>query len=330
MSASAVLGCGAHRPARVVTNDELAADLGATPAQLLEATGVGLRHRAEPGQGPSDLATVAARDALEQAGAGPGDVDFIVFATVTPDMAFPGPGCFLQDKLGCGTVGALDVRAQCAGFVYALATADRFVRAGKARRVLVCAADVHSSGLDYTPRGVAATPYFGDGAGVVFLGDGSEGGVLATVLHNDPTDYRRFWCEFPSSRHHPARMQRPQYEAGLHHYVLDAPAMAAQAEEALQATLVEVLGVAGVARDAVALHLVHYLDHRVARRAAERAGLPADRVVATAAAAGHVATGGIPIALAEAMRDGRVGRGDLVSCVAFGAGMASGGAVLRL
>jgi 3-oxoacyl-[acyl-carrier-protein] synthase-3 len=245
-------------------------------------------------------------------------------------MAFPGPGCFLQDKLGCDTVGALDLRAQCAGFVYALATADRFVRAGKARRVLVCAADVHSSGLDYTPRGAAVTPYFGDGAGVLFLGAGPEAGVLATVLHNDPTDYRRFWCEFPSSRHHPARMQRAHYEAGLHYYVLDAAAMADQAEAVLPAVLAEVLGTAGVTRDAVALHVVHYLDHRVASRAAERAGLPAERVVVPAATGGHVATAGIPIAVTEAVRAGRVGRGDLVSCVAFGAGMASGGAVLRL
>jgi 3-oxoacyl-[acyl-carrier-protein] synthase-3 len=330
MPASVVLGCGAHRPARVVSNDELAAELGTTPAEMLATTGVGMRHRAEPGQGPSDLATLAARDALASAGAEPGDVDLIVFATVTPDMAFPGPGCFLQDKLGCDTVGALDLRAQCAGFVYALATADRFVRAGKARRVLVCAAEVHSSGLDYSPRGAAVTPFFGDGAGVLLLGDGPAAGVLATVLHNDPTDYRRFWCEFPSSRHHPARMQRAQYEAGQHYYVLDAAAMATQAEETLPVRMDEVLAAAGVTRDAVALHVVHYLDHRVASRAAERAGLPADRVVVPAASGGHVATAGIPMALTEAMRDGRVGRGDLVTCVAFGAGMASGGAVVRL
>ena len=330
MPASVVLGVGAHRPARLVTNDELSAALGSTPARILEATGVEIRHRAEPGHGPSDLATLAARVALERAGAQPGDVDLIVFATVTPDMAFPGAGCFLQDKLGCAPVGALDVRAQCAGFVYALATADRFVRSGKARRALVCAGEVHSSGLDYTPRGAAVTPWFGDGAGVVLLGDGAEPGVLATVLHNDPTEYRRFWCEFPSSRHHPARMQRAQYEAGLHYYVLDPEAMAGQAEDTLVATLDEVLAAAGVAGDDVALHLVHYLDHRVARRAAERAGLPDDRVVATAAAAGHVSTAGIPIALAEAIEAGRVGQGDLVACVAFGAGMASGGAVMRL
>src|SRR5207247_30517 len=168
----------------------------------------------------------------------PADVDLIVFATMTPDVAFPGSGCYLQNKLGCRTVGALDVRAQCAGFLFALATADRFVRAGAAGRVLVACAEVHSTALDYTPRAAAVTPYFGDGAGVLVLG--------------------------------------------------------------------------------------------AAREPAEAARRPRERVVATAEAAGHIAAAGIPIALADAVAAGRVGKGDLVCGVAFGAGMSWGGGLLRL
>src|SRR4030095_12790434 len=139
----------------------------------------------------------AAARAHDAAGRVPTDVDLIVFATMTPDIAFPGSGCFLQDKLGCDTVGAIDTRAQCAGFVFALATADRFVRAGPAREALGGGAEVHSTALDPTPRAAAITPRFGDGAGAILLGAAETPGVLATVLHSDPTDFERFWGEFP-------------------------------------------------------------------------------------------------------------------------------------
>jgi len=313
--ASAVLGCGRHLPARAVTNEELARDLGASGARLAELTGVTRRHHADDGHGPSDLAREAALAALAGAGLAPADVDLIVFATMTPDVAFPGSGCYLQDKLGCRTVGALDVRAQCAGFLFALATADRFVRAGAAGRVLVACAEVHSTALDYTPRAAAVTPYFGDGAGALVLGAAPEPGVLAAVLHSDPDGLERFWCEF---------------RAGRHYYQLDPGAVHPQARAALAGAAHEVLERAGVPADRVALFLVHYLDARVAREAAEAARLPRERVVATAEAAGHIAAAGIPIALADALAAGRVGKGDLVCGLAFGAGMSWGGGLLRL
>ena len=330
MPASALLGCGRHLPPRTVTSEELSADLGGSGAAITERSGIARRHHAEAGLGPSDLARAAAVAALADAGLEPADVDLIVFATMTPDIAFPGSGCFLQHKLGCRTVGALDVRAQCAGFLFALATADRFVRAGGAERVLVAGAEIHSTALDYSPRGQAVTPYFGDGAGVVVLGPAEHPALLATVLQSDPTDLERFWCEFPASRNFPARMTREAFDAGRHFYQLDAAALHPVAEETLAGVTREVLERAGVPADRVALFLMHYLDPRVARRAAERGGLPADRTVATAEAAGHIAAGGIPIALADALATGRVGRGDLVCCAAFGAGMSSAGVLLRL
>ena len=330
MPASAVLGCGRHLPARKVTSDELGRDLGAPGAELTERTGVAVRHYAEPGVGPSDLARDAGAAALAAAGLEPADVDLIVFATMTPDVAFPGSGCFLQHKLGCGTVGAIDVRAQCAGFLFALATADRFVRAGSAGRVLVACAEVHSTALEFAPRAAAITPRFGDGAGAVVVGARPEPGLLATVLHSDPTDLEQWWCEFPASRHYPARMTRAAFDAGRHYYQLDADALRPRAEAALAGVTAEVLERADVPADRVALFLVHYLDPRVARAAAARAGLPAERVVATAESAGHVGAAGIPIALADALAAGRIRTGDLVCCTAFGAGMSWGAILLRV
>jgi 3-oxoacyl-[acyl-carrier-protein] synthase-3 len=328
--ASVVLGCGAAIPERAVTNDELAVALDVPASAIADRTGVARRYYVEPGTGPSDIGRDAAANALAAAGAAPEDVDLIVFATMTPDVAFPGSGCFLQDKLGCRTIGAVDARAQCAGFLFALSTANQFVRAGAATRALVVGAEVHSTALDTSRRAADVTPRFGDGAGALLLGAGDAPGVVATVLHTDPTDFERFWCEFPSSRHYPARMELQHLERGLHYYVLDAAALARQAEPALVAVAGEVLAKAGLAPRAVDLCIAHYLDPRVARRAAERAGFAPDRIVVPGDGLGHVAAGGIPIALAEAMRAGRVGRGAIVCCLAFGAGISWAGAVIRL
>lgn len=330
MPRSVVLGCGAALPPRLVTNDELARLLDVPPSAIGERTGVTRRHWVAAGLGPSDIGRDASMAALEAAGLGPDDVDLIVFATMTPDIAFPGSGCFLQDKLGCRTVGALDTRAMDTGFLFALATGDRFVRAGAAERVLVVGAEVHSTALDRSPHGGLVTPRFGDGAGAVLLGAADTPGVLATVLHTDATDYRRYWCEFPSSRNYPARMELKHYEQGRHFYVLDAPALDRQAEPVLAQTIGEVLAAAQLGVPAVDLCIVHYLDPRVARRAASAAGVPDDRVVAPAETFGHVAGAGIPMALDDAIRTGRVGKGAVVCCVAFGAGISWAGAVIRL
>jgi 3-oxoacyl-[acyl-carrier-protein] synthase-3 len=174
------------------------------------------------------------------------------------------------------------------------------------------------------------TAAFGDGAGAVVLGEAARPGVLATVLHSDPTDLERFWCEFPASRHFPARMEMKHFEAGLHYYRLAAERVHPQAERALVDVVGEALAKADVAPDAVARFLIHYVDPRVARRAGERLGLRDDRVVATAESAGHIAAGGLPIALSGMREDGSVGRGDVVCCAAFGAGMSWGASVLRL
>jgi 3-oxoacyl-[acyl-carrier-protein] synthase-3 len=330
VAASVVLGCGAALPPRTVTNEELAATLDLPAGAIAERTGITRRRWVEPGIAPSDLGRDAALEALASAGRTPADVDLIVFATMTPDIAFPGSGCFLQDKLGCDTVGAIDTRAQCAGFLFALATADRFVRAGASRQALVVGAEVHSTALDPTPRAASITPRFGDGAGAILLGAAETPGVVATVLHSDPTHFERFWCEFPSSRHSPARMELEQLERGQHYYVLDAPALDREAEPVLTATVGEVLAQASLRPADVDLCIAHYLDPRVARRAVAASGITGDRIVATAEAYGHVAGGGIPIALAEAVRAGRVGPGSIVCCVAFGAGISWAGAVIRL
>jgi 3-oxoacyl-[acyl-carrier-protein] synthase-3 len=325
-----VVGWGRTLPPRVVANEELAPALGTSASAIAERTGISRRHFVEPGVGPSDLAREASLLALGAAGLGPEAVDLIVFATMTPDIAFPGSGCFLQDKLGCRTVGALDVRAQCAGFLFALVTADRYVRSGKAARVLVAGAEVYSTALEMAPRAAAVTPVFGDGAGVAIVAAAERPGVLGAALHSDPAGLERFWCEFPASRHRPARMDLEHFHAGDHFYRLDAERVHPQAERALAGAMREALERASIPLERIVLHVVHYFDPRVARRAIAAEGVPEARILATAETAGHVGAAGIPITIADALASGRVGRGDLVCCSAFGAGMSWGAAILEL
>ena len=220
---AAILGLGHHLPAEVET--------------------VGVRRPiAVNPVGPSTLAVPAAHDALARAGLSAETVDFIVFATMTPDVTFPGAGCFFQDQMGCGTVGALDIRAQCAGFVFGLVIADQFVQAGVYERILVIGAEVHSSGLDYSERGARVSALYGDGAGAAVLGKGDgTRGLRGAAIHTDGRQHQRFWCEYPASRQHPMRITAQNFHEGRHFITMDTDAVRRFGEESLPAVIGEAL-----------------------------------------------------------------------------------------
>jgi 3-oxoacyl-[acyl-carrier-protein] synthase-3 len=316
----------------VVTNEELAARCGLRVAAV-EAVSSPVRQRyyAEPGTGPSDLAVDAARMALGRAQLRVEDIDFLLFATMTPDVAFPGSGCFLQDKLGLGTVGALDIRAQCLGFIFGLAIADQFLQSGKYRRILLATGEVHSTSLDFSPAGLKVAGYFGDGAAVAILSSGDgERGILATVLHTDASDYERFWCEYPASRQHPVRMTLENLAARKHYPEIRFGELNRAAEGLLREVIGEVLERARCRQDDIAHYFLHYVDPDVALRAASAMGIGPERATATAERAGHIASASLPIVLSQAWGAGAVRGGDLVCLAAVGAGINWGAAVIRL
>ncbi len=197
---SRITGIGYEVPPRVVTNRDLESLMDTSDAWIVERTGIRERRFVEPGVGATELGEAAARKALADAGRRVEDVDFIVFATITPDYMFPGCGVLLQERLGLPTIGALDVRNACSGFLYALATADAFVRVGQYRCVLVIGAEVQSTGLDLSTRGRDMAVLFGDGAGaaVVEPAEG-ESGILAWTLHGEGRHARELWAEAPTS-----------------------------------------------------------------------------------------------------------------------------------
>jgi 3-oxoacyl-[acyl-carrier-protein] synthase-3 len=280
--------------------------------------------------GPSDLALEPARRALAMAGSERHDVDFIVFATMTPDVTFPGAACFFQDKLDCGTVGALDVRGQCAGFLLGLMIADGFLAAGVYRRVLLAAAEVHSSMLDYSPRGASVAALYGDGVAVAVLGDGGGPGLESIVCHSDGRHHQRFWCEYPASRQHPVRITVENLRAGRHYPALDVPAVEQFGRGRLPGVVNEALSAARVTTADVDCFLLSHVLPGVARKAAERLAIPPAKLIDAGAAHGHLTAATLPVALSEAIESRRLRPGMRVCLATCGAGFAWGAAVLTL
>lgn len=281
--------------------------------------------------GPSTLAIPAARSALAQAGRTEADVEFIVFATMTPNVTFPGAGCYFQHEMGCPTVGALDVRAQCSGFLYGLVIADRFLRSGTYRNVLLLAAEVHSSSLDYTERGASIARLYGDGAAAALLTTATEGkGVLAANLHSDGRRHREFWCEYPASRQHPVRMTIENYRAGGHLLSLDLDKVRSFGVEAMRNSIDEALAQAGVrAADIDHFVLAHVLPD-VAEQLASQSGIAAARYSNPSATHGHLTAAALPVGLSEALASGVIAPGATVCLATAGAGFTWGAAVLKL
>ena len=281
--------------------------------------------------GPSTLAVAAAQGALAQAQCAIDAIDFIVFATMTPDVTFPGAGCYFQDAAGAGTVGALDLRAQCAGFVFGLTVARQFIEAGVYQRVLVAGAEVHSSGLDYTEPRAQVARLYGDGAGVAIVGNGTgSAGIRATAIHTDGRHHRQFWCEYPSSRQHPVRMTVEDLRAGRHFPTLDADAVRHFGEQALPAVIREVLAGAAVTASAVDRFIIGHLFPDVAEATGRALGIEPSRLGIPAARHGHLTAAALPVALSEDVAAGTLGAGATVCLAACGAGFAWGAAVLTL
>jgi 3-oxoacyl-[acyl-carrier-protein] synthase III len=311
MTRSSVLGVGHYLP------------------PLRERAGV-LRPIEEPPPGTSELGAHASRAALQAAGLEPADIDFIVFATINPDVTFPGSACFLQHKLGCGTIGALDVRAQCAGFICALMVADQFIRNGQYRRVLAVGAEIHSVWVDYSPAGVELARRFGDGGGAVILGPSADAGLLSAILHTDGSRHQRFWCEYPASRQHPTRIIKENLRAGKHFPKMDTEDVRQFGLEKLPAVVREAATRAGVGLEEIDTYILSHVLPEVSQASAESLGLSPQRCIIPALDYGHLGGAALPLALSEAVGSGRVCRGSTVCLAAAGAGYAWGAAVLKL
>jgi 3-oxoacyl-[acyl-carrier-protein] synthase-3 len=317
-----VIGCGAYLPERVVTNAELAQRLDTSDEWIVQRTGIRQRHIAAPGELTSDLAFRASRDALAAAGLKGSDLDLIVLATATPDNTFPATATKLQARLGMTKGAAFDVQAVCSGFVYALAVADNFIRSGQAQTALVVGAETFSRILDWEDRGTCVL--FGDGAGAVVLrsvasrGAATERGVLSTHLHSDGTGYDLLYVDGGPSTTGSSGFLRME---GKEIFRQAVQRLAEVVDEALAANKL-------TARDVDWL-VPHQANRRIIDSMARKLGLSGDKVVMTIERHANTSAASVPLALAEAVADGRIRPGHLVLLEAMGGGLTWAAGLLR-
>ncbi|OZI51078.1 beta-ketoacyl-ACP synthase III [Bordetella genomosp. 4] len=324
MTYAVIAGSGSFLPERVVSNDELAAELATrnistSDEWIVERTGIRQRHLAERGVTTSHLATEAAKRALADAGVQAADVDLIIVATSTPDFVFPSTACLVQANLGAKGGAAFDVQAVCSGFVYALSTADAFVRAGRAHCALVIGAEVFSSILDWNDRSTCVL--FGDGAGAVVLKASDQPGILAAQLHADGSQ-TKILCAAGNVAYGSV--------VGDPFLRMDGQAVFKQAVTVLDRSARDVCAEAGVDVSDVDWLIPHQANVRILNFLARKLHVPTEKVVITVDSHANTSAASVPLALDAARRDGRVKPGQLVLMQGVGGGFTWGSVLARM
>jgi 3-oxoacyl-[acyl-carrier-protein] synthase III len=315
---SRIAGTGSYLPAEVLTNEELAKRVNSSDEWIRTRTGIRQRHIAAEGEATSDLALYAARGALEAAGIAAHDVDLIIVATTTPDMVFPSTACILQQKLGATHGAAFDVQAVCSGFVYALAIADRMLVSGMARNALVIGAEIYSRILDWNDRGTCVL--FGDGAGAVVLVPSKEPGLLTAKLHADGS-HRDILCV-------PGQVQNGQV-TGTPFLRMDGGQVFKFAVKVLAEVAEEALAECHMTAESIDWLIPHQANIRIMDATAKKLHLPHAKLIVTVDRHGNTSAASIPLALDEAVRDGRILRGQHVMLLGVGGGFTCGSVFLR-
>jgi 3-oxoacyl-[acyl-carrier-protein] synthase-3 len=318
---SRIAGTGSYLPERVLTNADLEKMVDTTDEWIRERTGISERHVAADGQTTADLAEAAARRAMEAAGVSADEIDLIALGTTTPDLIFPSTACLVQARLGAAGAAAFDVNAACSGFIYALSMADKFIRSGQSKCALVIGAETLTRMIDWTDRGTCVL--FGDGAGAVILKPSEETGILSTHLHADGSHKQLLFnpvgvsAGFRDEPNHGVKVMM----IGNELFKVAVRALAKVAEEALAAN--------DLAQEELDWLVPHQANLRIISATARHLGLPMEKVIVTVDRHGNTSSGSVPLALDEAVRDGRIQRGQLLLMEAFGGGITWGSALLR-
>ena len=311
---------GGHLPARIVTNDELSRTVDTSDEWIVQRTGIRQRYIAAEGETTSDLATAAARDALASAGLTADDIDLIVVATTTPDMTFPATAALVQQKLGMHHGASFDIQAVCSGFVYGVATADSYLKNGLAKRALVIGAETTSRILDWTDRTTCVL--FGDGAGAAVMELGAPGeaerGVLATSLRSDGHYWNKLYTD-----------GGPSSTQSLGHLRMEGREVFKHAVGMITDVVYAVFEATGYGVDDLDWFVPHQANKRIIDGAGQKLGIPPEKVVVTVDRHANTSAASVPLALHEAVRDGRIKRGDLVMIEAMGGGFTWGASLIR-
>jgi len=348
MPRSVIAGIGFYVPPQVVSNEDLTKLMDTSDDWIVERTGIHTRHYAHrTDETTTTMAVEASKIAIERAGIIASDIDFIVFATLSPDYYFPGCGVLLQRAMKMREIGALDVRNQCSGFLYALSVADQFIKAGTYKNILVIGSEKHSFGLDFSTRGRNVSVIFGDGAGAVVLQPTNEEGrgILSTHLHSDgesaeilamfnPGTHANHWtkeklADFNEGAWGDMYMSHAMIEKGQNFPTMDGPAVFKKAVVKFPEVIMEALNANGLKPSDLKLLIPHQANLRISQFVQGLLKLRDDQVYNNIQKYGNTTAASVPIALAEAWEDGRIQKGDLVCLAAFGSGFTWASALLR-
>ena len=334
MIKSVIKGIGRYVPEHTVTNDDLAKVITTKDEWITERTGIKERHhrknRNDSEETTAYLGFRASENALKMAGLTARDIDYIVFATLSPDYYFPGCGVLLQEMLGCDTIGALDVRNQCSGFVYAMSVANAFIKSGQYKNILVVGAEVHSFGLDFSDEGRGVSVIFGDGAGGVVLSaseDENSGNILSVNMHSEGKFADELCTQFPGSKFGWSDRMRLEPEAVTNREVypiMNGNFVFKHAVTRFPETMTEALEKAGKTIGDLDMFIPHQANLRISQFVQQKMGLPEGKVFNNIQKYGNTTAASIPMALCEAIEQGKVKRGDLVLLSAFGSGFTWG------
>lgn len=318
MKYAKILGSGSYLPANRVSNDDLAQRIDTSDEWITTRTGIKARHVAADNEKTSDLAAEAARRALAHANVSPDEIDLIVLATTTPDMQFPAAATMVQHKLGISGCPAFDVQAVCAGFMYALTTAQAYIQSGMATKALVIGADIFSRIVDWEDR--ATCVLFGDGAGAVVLGASDEQGIIHSRLHADGA--------YLHLLHTPAQLQNGKID-GLPFVKMDGQGVFKFAVKQLAAVTEEVLREANYTAEQIDWLIPHQANRRIIEATAKHLNLSMDKVILTVAEHANTSAASIPLALDAGIRDGRIQRGQNLMLEGIGGGFAWGAVLIK-
>ena len=319
---SRIAGTGSYLPEKVLTNADLEQFVETTDEWIQARTGIRERRVAAEGQTTSDLAFEAGQRAMEAAGITGADVELLIVGTTTPDLIFPSTACLVQTRLGANGCMAFDVNAACSGFMYALSIADQFIRAGTVKTALVIGAETLTRMLDWSDR--ATCVLFADGAGAVVLKADEETGIISTHMHADGAYKHLLWNPVGVS----AGFKHDEKNAGVR-VVMAGSEVFKVAVKTLDAVVEETLDANGIDRHAIDWLIPHQANLRIIQATAKRLDMPMERVVVTVDRHGNTSSGSVPLALDEAVRSGKVQRGQLLLLEAFGGGFTWGSALIR-
>ena len=331
MKKSRILGVGHFVPERVVTNEDLAGMMDTNNQWIVERTGIHSRHWFTPGvDSITSMSKAATIKALERANVTAEEIDFIVFATITPDYFIPGNGVLVQRELNFREIGALDIRNACSGFIYALSIADQFIKTGMYKKVLVVGAEIQSSALDKSDEGRSSSVIFADGAGAVVLGavESDQPGILSTHLHSEGKYAEELYCKDPGSSRE-VRLSPEMLESGSTYLRMNGNAVFKHAVVRFMEVIQEALSHNQLDKSAIDLLVPHQANLRISQYIQQKLEMPDEKVFNNIMHMGNTTAATIPIALSEAWEQGRIKEGDLICLAAFGSGFTWASALLH-